>query len=688
MKPTPFLLVFLAISWFSGLCMAAPRVVAVWDEPLDSVSPTVGMVREVQLADGYLYALIGQSLAIFDVSDPARPVWLREIPSVTDFKVEGVKLYTVGDGFFRIHHLSNAGEPVEVVSYPTYASYFDVAANRAYLVTLYPTRLFELDITNELMPFEMRNVAFSIVGQGISVRDGIAYFIRSTTSIEGTTRYAQVDVYDLAADVTFIESLNADLLGDGGYDFLDESRSHANGLEVQIERSEIIHVKSAQGDVLSSLFTKEQLAGLAVDGDHAYVAYRHNGLYVLDISVPSAPRTQLQKAGEAKVINYLFYAGQYVMLYLGSWYDNPELVLLDATAEGVPVIARQLRDLASEVYSDETATVWLEKGYFDDYYTLCIGSDAGIYARLLYPYELPVFIEGENADVIDFGYTDGMVYIVSRRDSQHSLHIYDVRNPSYIPPSTTYVMEANDPFAGAYYGGLCFYQGQVASSFYRFVSDGNDLSTLPLPAGEHPFWPGTRFDGHWGFRQIDDERVEIWDVLDASLPVKLGTVGVRYLHTVRVEGGYAYLAQADGRLIVVELEPGVDTDQDGLPDNWENAYLGTLAFGGTEVAGPHHLPLLVAYGVGAKRSNVGEELIRLSTSDDQQHLTLSFARQDDQTLAYRVEGSPDGHTWSEVWNDDAMSAAAGPVTIVDTARLADGPRFLRLVVARFGLPMD
>lgn len=198
-------------------------------------------------------------------------------------------------------------------------------------------------------------------------------------------------------------------------------------------------------------------------------------------------------------------------------------------------------------------------------------------------------------------------------------------------------------------------------------------------------------DGDWALRYVENGSeaypagLQLWDAAVAAQPIYLGNIGDQPIRFADSGYNYAYLGEASGRFSLVMLNTSdieTDADGDGLPDAWEISYRGTLAYGAADPAGRHDLPMLVAYAVGAHADNAGQDLVRLGTSEDGQHLTLSFDRAPEQRkyhrVRLRVQASNDGSTWTEIWNSDALNDASGPVTVTDTATNGGGPRLLRL----------
>jgi len=236
----------------------------------------------VRLDGTRLFVARDLGIAVVDVSDPANPVVLGQLPTTgnaVDVAVEGSLLVvTEGTGGFAT---VAAGTPppsgvVASLPIPGVAGAVDATANRLYVTAMNPDTLFVVDTSNPLAPV-LRGSAPSGASapEDVATNGGVAF-------IADTDGLGSFDVTDPAAP------------------FLLDGAGEQPGLHRLATAAGVVYAAGGFAlaaydastpsalDHLVSIPVVGQVRGLALDGDGLFLAAGSEGVFTFDVSTPSA----------------------------------------------------------------------------------------------------------------------------------------------------------------------------------------------------------------------------------------------------------------------------------------------------------------------------------------------------------------------------------------------------------------
>jgi len=277
--------------------------------------------------------------------------------------------------------------------------------------------------------------------------------------------------------------------------------------------------------------------GVAVNGDHAYIADGDNGLVIVDIGDKSEPRY----AGGYDTDGYargVAVSGDYAYIADG---DNG-LVIVDSGDKGDPRPAGWY----------DTSSYVRDVAVNGDYAYIADGDNGLVVVDISDP-ENPKYMGGYDTDDYAYGVAVSGDYAYVA-DWNNGLVVVDISDPE------------NPQYAGGY-DTPGYARGVAVSGDYAYVADGGEGLVIvdigdksePRYAGGYDtsgYTWGVAVNGDYAYIADEGNGLVIVDVGDKSEPRYAGGYDTSGCASgVAVSGDYAYIADYDNGLVIVELAP-------------------------------------------------------------------------------------------------------------------------------------
>lgn len=267
---------------------------------LGETQPLGYSVEDIVVRGALTYVAAGpQGLKIFDVSDPARPVWIRDVvggASIWAVTLDGSRAYlAAGRSGLIILDLGDPAAPTEIARYngagpgweDRLESATDVAVvgNMAYVTNNDEYGLWAIDITNPRAP---RRTAMSSQQDGVAVA-AAGHTVYQIDNDSGLTIYDASDPETLKVVGWVNDDRIVDIVLGGRYAYL---ASRMSGEEGTSEVRVVDVGDPARPKQVATVTTPGQANALGIDGSRLYVGDGNGGLRVVDVTVPAAPRAR------------------------------------------------------------------------------------------------------------------------------------------------------------------------------------------------------------------------------------------------------------------------------------------------------------------------------------------------------------------------------------------------------------
>ncbi len=276
----------------------------------------------------------------------------------------------------------------------------------------------------------------------------------------------------------------------------------------------VIDISSPESPSLVATYDTDYARGVKVKGNYAYVAEGYVGLRIIDVSAPASP--SLVATYGTGDARGVYVAGNYAYVA-----DYDGLRIIDVTDPATPSLVG-----AYESYSASSVHVMGEYAYLaKDFGLQVIGVSNPAGPSLVGSYNTPLFSpKGIYA-------SGNYAYLVC---GSKGLQIFDVSNP------------AAPTLVGSYDTSGEAYDVHVEEGL-AFVAD-------------------------------DSSGLLIFDVFNPANPALVASYNTPgQSRGVYFSAGYAYVADYHEGLQIIFID-GWDTDGDGMPDDWENAYSCMMAY--------------------------------------------------------------------------------------------------------------
>ncbi len=605
-------------------------------------------------------------LDIVDVSDPAAPTLatgFRGVDHVQNVYVAGNYAYLAARGEkLWILDVSDPSAPVPVYQYTVPAFVHDVFVSGSYAYLATNVRGLEiLEVSNPAAPTFVTQFSGAGALNNLFVAGSKLYCVAT----DGAVRIIDVAVPAIPAVVgTYDDSVSGDVrLFVAGTDvyFADLNHSNLRLVDASLPASPAL---------LGTWATPGVVHGVAVSGSHAFVATRHHGLAVVDISNPSAPElvtTHVPSSGTYyPEVTHLAVEGD--VAYIASW---KTLEILDVSIPATPSLlgnyttTKTIDDLA---VSGSYAYVVTYQGSLEivDVSNPALAWKAGEYDPAGYPWG--VFVAG------------GHAYLGCRSGWIEWLEIIDVSQPW--APSKINELPVGRPFVQGDYAYL------TNNTLFR-VYDVSDPASASL-VGSCPCTNCGRpyvADGFAYLRARDPVgnyyHLQVIDASDVSAPLESGLYSTPGgAHRSAADPYRVYVADGtSGKLVIFRIESFLAVADASVVEGHSGPR--TLSFDVT-LTRPSDEVITAAYDTADGTATTAGNDYQVSSG------TVVFAAGDteepvDVTILGDTDIEPD-ETLSL-----GLSAPVGALLLDDTATgtiVNDDPNCFRLTLSHLGAGAD
>ncbi|UCE39200.1 MAG: Ig-like domain-containing protein [Thermoplasmata archaeon] len=502
-----------------------------------------GPSTDVHVVGNYAYVTAGCSLLIFDVTDPGDPTlegFYDADSAINGIFVEGNYAYLANSySGLNIVDLNDPSSPTSVKTVFIYGSAIDVylSGTYAYVAQSYIISGFRgISVVNVQIPQTAEVV-------GTYESDGTPYCLM----VSGDYAYVAsegegfliLDVSNPTVDPTFV-GLNDT--------YSDPMTPYTRDVFVREPYAFVVdyfndfHVFNITdpSDPLGVAFveTDGDPMELTLNGDYAYIADGDAGLTIIDISVPTTPGPPINH-GTLDSAFSIFVEGTFA--YLAIWGYGLQIV----DVSGSPPVPTDEGGWITGYYSEDIHVVGNYAYIADEEGGLKIldVSDPS-YPVLLGFHETggwssAVFVEGDYA------------YLAEGWDG---ITVVDVNNPT----SPTFAWSFNIPFGNA--EGIFVLGSYAYAAYYddglRIININTQEEVGDVPAHHYSYSVHVIDYGDFVFAYVGDSRgLIIANVTDPDNPSEEGFLELTtsgYVD-IYVTGSYAYLADSDGGLTIVDI---------------------------------------------------------------------------------------------------------------------------------------
>lgn len=546
-----------------------PQTVAT--QNIEVVGHLGGPVHAITIRDPYAYVGFYAEFAIFDLSNPLKPIRTGYIPiAVNDVVVQGDYAYIAGKEGLSIIAIADPSQPIALAHLPlAQLNGIAIEEQRAYTVDS-QGMLYIVDVAQPIHPTQLASLQVSKRNEKIVVVESYAYLTTATGlalvditddhapvlvaevalpnfawAVAVSEQYAYVSMENLLGVVDIADpahpTLNSTLSIQGLVAGIEVSDSHiylANGyagLQI-VERANAQHPHRIGG-----LQTGGFILDVALIGDYAYLADGDGGLHVIDVRTPRLP-SYATYIGLPGILHDLAVIRDKAYLLTAPFEESgSSLIELDITTPTfpVPISAHALLGDVAHLALAENETCWLTDRaglyQFDNQST----TEFGV---------LPLGVA-----LHDIALVEDLAFVTDANGSFYSIDLHDANAPQLVGQTQLTT-------AGAI-GDLV-----VANSFAYIAAYTDGLLIVDVGDPQHPQrvakldTPGSAHgidiagdvlyvaDGKAGLRLISVAR--------PGQPRAIGVIEFESeVRAVTVEAGYAFVATTAGLLVVDVRDP-------------------------------------------------------------------------------------------------------------------------------------
>jgi hypothetical protein len=544
-----------------------------------------GVPHDVAVDGGYAYVAAGGALSVFDISNPANPIQVAVVDtpgSAEGVAVSGGYLYIVDwDAGLRIVDVSNPAAPEEVgaVDTPGYAYGVAVSGNYAYVAD-HAAGLCVIDVSTPAAPIQQGTYDTAGYAWAVAVSGSYAYVA------DGFAGLVVIDISNPAAPAEVASCSTSDrVLGVvlvGSYAYLADGQE---GLRI-VDITDPL----APDCGVATLDLPGNARGVFVDGNYAYLAAGTAGLQVVDITDPVDPvaidsHDTPGRAYAVAVANDAAFVAD----------DSGGFRVIDvATVPAPTLVGRGETDGNAEAVAAPDTVAYIADGSggllaFDvvdptDPSLLCVnttgpGCGAGSVGTPGHPAGVNVsgnraYVAAGDAGLVccdisspsapavlwtidtpgsanDVALSGNYAYVA---DGSAGLQVVDAvapAGPIASVPTSGYSWGAD--YAGSY---IYLASGDAGLEIIDITTPSSPatIATLPLSGSAH----SVSVYQQYAYLSLGGYGVAVVDISDPANPAfvtSCGTPSVPGPSDLVVAGGYAYVADAESGLVVVDLLP-------------------------------------------------------------------------------------------------------------------------------------
>jgi hypothetical protein len=541
MSPRLLALSLLLVLFTSVTLLFAPSPARA-QAPADSqhvelVNHLEGTATTVTIRGDYAYVGLDKRVQIFDISDPANPLFVgqsaqmavNDYSGISAIEVVGTYAYVAAGRGLRILDVSDPTAPTEIGAYERYeySSIRDVAINGdyAYLAAL-DEGWFVVNVADPTAPVLVRaEETYLGVIVDVTFVDNYLYLAEAPDAPWGCDCGLHIlDAANPAAPrpLSFYHTLEA-----AASVTVIEDRAYLAAGDLHVLD---ISTPTAPQE-LSSHYTPGFATDVVVSGERAYVADSEGGLRVLNVADSSFP-VEVGFYDTPRRAIALALAGEHV--YLAD--EEGGLVVLHYTDGGEPFISGRVADTNGQPLPDMVVSITGEDS--------ATTNDDGVYT----------FNDVEPGTyTVSIAYTPYYTFTPSSRVVT-------------VPPNATaqnFLATATSSYNVELLGQLDTSGDSIASEGrYAYLSTATGFLVIdmvnpssPAIVGEAEFTErgaGLAVEGHYVYAASDGS-IYIFDVSDPSAPAHVGIYALeRQINDMAVQGGYIYLALDEAGMHVLD----------------------------------------------------------------------------------------------------------------------------------------
>jgi hypothetical protein len=556
--------------------------------PVDVTPPWLNFSPEDVCADGnYAYIAGGlNGLHIFDISDPANPVWVNRVDTpgqamavavsggyayvaYNDYPQTGLQIIDIDppESAYIVNSVETPGDNAQAVA---------VSGGYAYVAT---GGLQIIDIDPIESAYIVKPVLTHGDASGVAVSGGYAY-VACSTEYNSDLEIIDIDPPETAYIVSSVDGAAFEVAVSGGYAYV----AGGNFQIIDIDPPESAYI-------VKSVAMPGSAYGVAVSGGYAYVADYDSGLQIIDIETPESayivssvytPGLAYEVAvsgGYSYVVDYKS-ALQIIDIeppesaYIFKSVDTPDSAYGVAVSGGHAYVADIFENFSNSskldiVDIDPPESAYIVKSVVTNWWAYGVAVSGG-YAYIT-SFDMTSYT---GLQIIDIDPRES-AYIVKSVDTPFGAqgvvvsggYAYVVDTVSFLiididPPESAYIVSSVDTL-----GGTLGVAGVAVSGGYAYVADydpGLEIIDIDPPESPYivksvvtPFAKGVAVSGGYayvaqntapGFQIIDIEPPESAYIVK-SVDTPSGAQGVA------VSGGYAYVADLWAGLQIIDIEP-------------------------------------------------------------------------------------------------------------------------------------
>lgn len=534
---------------------------------LGKTEPMTGIVRDILVIGDIAYVVTAKAgnlwghtdsstadkggLYLIDVSTPTAPVILSftKIPGwhIESVVVQGSFAYISGDKNIHVVDISDPLLPHDMGDIP-YGGSIIVENNIAYVAS--STFFFILDISNLAQIITLGELANVLQLDSMTKKGDLIFAAHYSGINNGIT---VIDVSNInhpfiltKLDLVFT-SLPLRLAIRNETLFVVEQQVSAAPVQLQvfdISNSNIITETSTITDLPEGIASGIGRVDIFVDDNKAYISESNGGLQILDVSDPNHPTVQgsydfvLGHFNDFSVKNNAFYAAEFNGLSTGR---GIKTVDLSDPVNGKPLSFYPMPRITQVFIKDNTVYA-IDDGQLHilDASNPAVLSELSTYS-ISEPFQ-NIFVSGNTAYANLFRCsvcTESLGFIdISNSDVPQLLNIFEVT------------------FSSRGFSVIAV-ENQIAyllDYYYVHLIDVSDVN--------NPIYLSTYSAGEYASVQIHGNRMyivsnlgmQVVDVTSPSTPIKVGSLSIAPAPIdIVVEGSIAYVAVADGRVLVIDV---------------------------------------------------------------------------------------------------------------------------------------
>ncbi len=489
---------------------------------LNSFPEISGFLMEI--SGDYLY-LVGEAeetgwgIFIFDLQNPISPnlvAWFEPDLGLEDgdgLSVQNQMIYLAGEDLFQIFDATDFGPPVIGSSGNWSGSGIDLQGNYAYCLSLFPSELHIVDISNPAAPNELGscNTSYPL---DIDLLNNYAYVAEGEAGLR---------IYNISSPTNpfFVGEYNTNGFASGV--FVQGNLAYvADGAEGLL----ILNVSNPANPTYLGSFSGIDAQKVFVSGTYAYLA-GNNGFWILDVSDPENPSGL--GSWQDGFLYDVYVSGGYAYLVGYDLNYKPLFAIFDVSDPGVPGLVGSLR----------------ERGY-----SVLV---QGGYAYLSASEGLKIIHISDPRNPERVGIANA-----SARDARV------IGNYGYLVGYGLKVVDLTDPTGGIYLAGeyeLEEWENAIydlsVSGLYGYAASDSGFQCLkiiprnnPQGMGTYPLRRGRALDmkGNYAYL-LDYESLYVIDATNPTNPGRVSSYPGRF-SDIKIAGDYAYLSHFNTLIVL------------------------------------------------------------------------------------------------------------------------------------------